>query len=182
MTELIRRYKIYLPAQAGMLIRLLVLLEGTGKLLNPKFSLASILKNFQKKLLRHRLSIKHYYRRFRKVSMELGRLAEKLPAYFIDIIDKFDKGRLDVHLQHRGMEPSINRLVLGMLTSALFLGSALMLSRNVPPLMFQQPTVLGLHNVSVMGLAGVALSMLLGLRLLRAIGKSGHLDRQKRND
>ena len=84
--------------------------------------------------------------------------------------------RFDVHLDHRGLEPSVNRLVLGMLASALFLGSSLMLSREVPPLLFPDNTYVGLHRISILGVFGCAVAILLGLRLLRAIGKSGHLD------
>jgi ubiquinone biosynthesis protein len=88
-------------------------------------------------------------------------------------------GTFDVHLDHRGLEPSVNRLVLGMLASALFLGSALILSRQVPPVLFPTPTILGLHKVSVLGITGCFVAVLLGLRMLRAINKSGHLDRRK---
>ena len=66
-----------------------------------------------------------------------------------------------------------------MLASALFLGSTLMLSRQVPPVLFREETVLGLHQVSILGLTGCIVSVLLGLRLLWAIGKSGHLDRRE---
>jgi ubiquinone biosynthesis protein len=81
-----------------------------------------------------------------------------------------------VHLYHRALEPSVNRLVLGMLASALFLGSALMLSNRVPPVLFPDNVYVGFHQISILGLSGCAISVLLGLRLLRAIGKSGHLD------
>ncbi len=53
-----------------------------------------------------------------------------------------------------------------MLTSALFLGSAWMWSNSV----------LAVGGVSVVGVAGCALSVALGLRLLWAIRKSGRLD------
>ena len=67
-------------------------------------------------------------------------------------------------------EPSVNRLVLGMLASALFLGSSLLLSRSVPP-----PWT----TISVLATIGCVTSFALGLRLWRAISKSGHLDRRK---
>jgi len=57
-----------------------------------------------------------------------------------------------------------------MLASALFLGSSLILSREVPP---------KLYGVSVPGAIGIVVSVALGLRLWRAIHKSGHLDRKK---
>ncbi len=103
---------------------------------------------------------------------------EILPRRIVDILEQVQAGRFDVHLNHRGLEPSVNRLVLGMLASALYMGSALMLSRKVPPLLFPNPTVFGLHEISILGLGGIGVSLLLGLRLLRAIGKSGHLDRR----
>jgi hypothetical protein len=34
------------------------------------------------------------------------------------------------------------------------------------------------QDLSILGLAGCTVSMLLGLRLIRAIGKSGHLDQK----
>ncbi len=87
--------------------------------------------------------------------------------------------KFDVHLDHRGLEPSVNRLVLGMLASALFLGSSLMLSQKVPPLLFPKNEFFGLHQLSVLGLSGCIVAILLGLRLLWAIGRSGHLDRKE---
>ena len=91
-------------------------------------------------------------------------------------MEQIQAGKFDVHLYHRALEPSVNRLVLGMLASALFLGSAWMLSYKVSPLLFPDNSYFGFHEISILGLGGCAISILLGLRLLRAIGKSGHLD------
>jgi ubiquinone biosynthesis protein len=88
-------------------------------------------------------------------------------------------GKFDVHLDHRGLGPSVNRLVLGMLASALFVGSSFLLSYQVPPLLFHKHEVwLGMKDISLLGLGGCTISLLVGLRLLRAIGKSGHLDQK----
>jgi ubiquinone biosynthesis protein len=65
-----------------------------------------------------------------------------------------------------------------MLTSALFLGSTLLMSRSVPPLIDLPPL---LPKISALGCAGYVVSLGLGLRLLRAINKSGHLDRRKKD-
>jgi ubiquinone biosynthesis protein len=64
------------------------------------------------------------------------------------------------------------------LTSALFLGSSWMLGNQVPPLLFPDNTYYGFHQISILGLSGCGISILMGLRLLRAINKSGHLDSQ----
>jgi ubiquinone biosynthesis protein len=99
----------------------------------------------------------------------MQQLAEVVPRRFRDILQQIQSGRFDVHLDHRGLEPSVNRLVLGMLTSSLFIGSVLMINNHVWPV----------REISVPGTLGMALSGALGLRLLRAINKSGNLDRRK---
>jgi ubiquinone biosynthesis protein len=105
---------------------------------------------------------------------------EVLPQRIIQILEQVQSGKFDVHLDHRGLGPSVNRLVLGMLASALFLGSSLLLANKVPPLFFngKEPVWLGLHQISILGLAGCIMSILIGLRLVLAIAKSGHLDQK----
>ena len=168
--DLIHRYRISLPARMAMLLKVLVTLEGTAKLLSPRFSLLEVMKPYRKKMLLRRLSPARQVRKLRRLSWDVRRLLDVLPRGLGEIVEQIQAGKFDVHLDHRGLEPSVNRLVLGMLASALFLGSSLMISRDVPPMLF---------GVSVMGATGMMMSIFLGLRLWRAISKSGHLDRRK---
>jgi ubiquinone biosynthesis protein len=180
MIDMIFRYRIVLPAQVTMLLKVFVTLEGTSQLLSPRFSLMQVIQRYQRKALVRRLSPVRRVRKLRRLYAEVEHLLESLPRRTMEILDQINAGKFDVHLDHRGLEPSVNRLVLGMLASALFMGSSLMLSRRVPPILFPTPSFLGLHEISILGLSGCTLSLLLGLRLLRAIGKSGHLDRRDR--
>ena len=179
MIEIIHRFKIMLPPQVALLLKVLITLEGTTKLLSPQFSLMEVMRPFHRKMLLRRLSPQRQLRKARRLYFELEQLAEVLPGRMMDILEQIQSGKFDVHLDHRGLGPSVNRLVLGMLTSALFLGSSLMLSRQVPPLLFPETSFVGIHKISILGLSGCALSFLIGLRLLWAIGKSGHLDRRE---
>jgi ubiquinone biosynthesis protein len=169
MTEIVRRYRIMLPARIAMLLKMLVMLEGTSRLASSRFSLMELLAPHQKQMVWRRMSPRRRLRKFRRIYREIEHLAEVMPRKMVDMVDQLQAGKFDVHLDHRGLEPSVNRLVLGMLASALFLGSALLLSRNVPPQVW---------GVSVLGAAGCVIAVVLGLRLLRAINKSGHLDRR----
>lgn len=178
MTEILRRYHILLPTQAAMLIKVLMTLESTASLLAPTFSIMEVMQPFHRKMFLQRLSPVRQWRKMRRVRLEIEQLVEVLPRRLIDILEQVQTGTFDVHLDHRGLGPSVNRLVLGMLASALFLGSSLLLSREVPPLLFPENPFWGLYRVSIFGIAGCFLAVLLGLRLLRAIGKSGHLDRR----
>ena len=60
--------------------------------------------------------------------------------------------------------------------SATTLGSALMLSYEVPPLLLPGEGWLGIRNLSILGLAGMAVSIMMGMRLILAITRSGYLD------
>jgi len=176
---IIRRHHILLPSEAALLIKTLITLEGTARLLSPEFSLAEALKPFRKKMLRRRLSPARQFRKMRRLYMEVEQLVEVLPQRIGNILEQIQSGRFDVHLDHRRLGPSVNRLVLGMMTSALFLGSSFMLSYKVPPFIFPENTYFGgMHQLSILGLAGCFMSMLIGLRLFLAIRKSGHLDKK----
>jgi len=181
MTEMIRRYRISLPARIAMLVKVLVTLEGTSRLLSPRFSLLEVMQPYRKKMLLRRLSPKRKIRKMRRFYAQLEHMVEALPRGVVDILEQVQSGKFDVHLDHRGLEPSVNRLVLGMLASALFLGSALLVSQDVPPLIQDLPFtgwIPLIQGVSVPGIIGVGLSVALGLRLWRAINKSGRLDRR----
>jgi ubiquinone biosynthesis protein len=185
MVELVRRYHIVLPAQAAMLLKTLIMLEGTAKLLNPAFSLMELIRPLQRDIILRRLSPMRHLRRIRRVISEMEHMAEVMPRRVLDILRQIQIGKFYVHLDHRGLGPSVNRLVMGLVLSSLFLGSSLMLSMKVPPLIFrgkwvaEQWWLLGMQDVSLLGLTGCVVSVMMGLRLLLAINKSGHLDHKE---
>jgi ubiquinone biosynthesis protein len=179
MVEIMRRYHIALPPQISLLIKTLVTLEGTARLLNPEFSLMEVMEPLHRKMLLRRFSPMRQVRKLRRLYMEVEHLVEVLPRRMLEIMDQVQSGKFDVHLDHRGLEPSVNRLVLGMLASALFLGSSWLLAQKVPPLLFPDPGWIGLKDLSVLGLSGCAVAILVGLRLIWAIGRSGHLQRRR---
>ena len=174
--DIVRRYKIQLPSEASLLIKTLITLEGTARLLDPEFSLMEVMRPFQRMLLLKRLSPARQMRKAQRFYLQLEQLAENLPNRISSILEQVQTGRFDIHLVHRRLGPTVNRLVLGLMTSALFLGSALMLSYKVSPLMFPDPGSYGIKDISMIGLMGATVSIMMGLRLFWAIRKSGNLD------
>src|SRR5690606_31315330 len=143
--------------------KVLITLEGTTKLLSPHFSLMEVMQPFYRRILLRRLSPKRQLQKFRRLYYEFEQLAEILPRRVIDMLDQIQAGKFDVHLDHRGLGPSVNRLVLGLICSALFLGSALMLSMQVPPLLttLWVPETWSISQLSILGLAGCIASILM---------------------
>ncbi len=174
--SVVRNYKIVLPSEASMLIKVLISLEGTGRCLSPEFSLMEIMKPFQRMMVLKRLSPARQMRKMRRFYLEVEQLIDKLPQRVSNILEQVQTGSFDIHLDHRKLGPTANRLVVGLMTSALFLGSSLMLSYKVPPLIFPETGPIGIQDLSFLGLTGAIVSLLMGFRLMWSIRKSGNLD------
>jgi ubiquinone biosynthesis protein len=177
-TDILHRHRVILPSQLGVLIKTLVTLQGTISQTSPHFSLLEVIEPMFKKLWRSRYSPRRQARRLRRIYVEMEGLVEKLPSQISSLMDLVQSGKLDVHLSHRGLSPSINRLVLGLLTSSLLMGSSILMASNVPPLLFTEGGPFGLKDLSVIGLLGFLFSFLVAFRIILAINKSGHLDTQ----
>jgi ubiquinone biosynthesis protein len=168
--EIVRRYNISLPPALSLLLRTLVELDGTSRQLSPKFSLAAVFRPFYSKMLRGRLSPQRVFARLRHTWHDWERLAELLPRDLEDVLKRVRDGSFSVHLDHRHIDPVVNRVVLGVMCAALFISSSLLWSMKAPP------TIAG---VSLFGAAGYLMALYLAWRLLRAIKKSGDLDSKK---
>lgn len=167
LADIIRRHRISLPPGVSLLLRRLVVLEGTAKLLHPDFSLAGVIQPFYTRAVGRRLSPQRLWLRLQRSYRDWDRLLQSLPRDLTETLQRLRSGRLTVHLDHRHLDPVVNRLVLGILSASLFLGSSLLWSMRAPPLLF---------GVSVFGAAGYLMSVYLGWKLLRAVKHTGSVE------
>ena len=123
MVKIIRDHQIILTAKIGMLVKVLVMLEGTAQQLNPDFSLAELLSEYKQQAIRRRLSPQRMWKKLQTEARDWGELAERFPGDAVDILERIKEGSFDVHLDHRRLDSIVNRLVLGILAAALFMGS-----------------------------------------------------------
>lgn len=170
LTEIIRSQRITLKPGVALLIKVLVMLEGTGRQLNPDFHLAELLAPFYKRMTQRRLSPREVFRRMRRSYRDWDQFFKVLPRDLVELLRQARRGTLDVHLQHRRLDSVANRLAYAMLTAALFLGSTQLWAQQIPPLLW---------NTSVPGVAGTLLALWLGTRLLRSIHRSGGMGKGK---
>ncbi len=161
---IIRRSHIVLPHGLALLLKMLVLLEGTSQRLSPDFSLAEIIEPHVTQSVGRRLSPRRIAKRMGRMVREWDRVLEALPRDLSEALRRMRSGQFRVHLDHHHLDPTVNRLVLGILAASLFLGSSLLWSMKAAPLLF---------GVSVFGALGYAVAIRLGWRVLRGIKKSG---------
>jgi ubiquinone biosynthesis protein len=164
--EIIRRYHITLPPPLAVLLKTIIVLEGTSRRFSPDVSLAELMQPFCQRMVLRRLSPSRLFRRARRSYRDWDRLITLFPRDLADLLARFRDGTLTVHLDHRHLDPIVNRLVLGVLTAAIFLGSSQLWSSQAQPLVY---------GISIFGALGYLISVFLGWRLLRAIRKSGNI-------
>jgi ubiquinone biosynthesis protein len=159
-----------LPPTVALLLRVLVMLEGTGRLLSPKFNLVELLEPYKKSLIMKRLSPRRMWRRALAAAQDWDDLMRGLPRQLGSMFRMVQRQEVGIQLSHRHLEPSVNRLVFGLMVSSLFVGSAMLWSRDAPPLVW---------GVSVFGALGCVASTVLGVWLFRAIQRSGRLEEKE---
>ncbi len=161
--EAIRGFHIMMPSSFGLLMKTLVTLDGTAKLLSPDFSLAAMIKPYYSKAIQRRLTPKRLLQDLHRSYRDWKRLADALPKDVMDIMARMRKGTFEVQMEHRRLESTVDRLVMGLLTAALFVGSAMLWSSAAPPT---------LKGVSVLGGLGCLVALGMGYRLVRAIRRT----------
>lgn len=164
--EVIHDNQITLNEQASLLIKTLIVLDGTARSLNPDFSLATLMSEYRSEITMRRYHPQRLFRRFQSTQRDWKRLVDILPGDISEILHQAKQGRFDVHLDHRRLDSIVNRLVAGVIAAALFVGSSFLYAQRVPPLW---------GDYSLPGVVGSLAAVFLGWRVLRAIRFSGSL-------
>jgi ubiquinone biosynthesis protein len=163
-TDLIRRYHLLLPANLALLLKALIVLEGTSRQLDRSFSLAEMIQPYYRRAIQEKLSPQRLFRHVRRMVLEWDRLLRTLPGDVGDILDRTKRGKFKFYLEHRRLESSVALLVEGILAAALFLGSSMLLSYKV----LADPFL----GISIPGALGFFSSLFLVWRTFRAAKKS----------
>jgi ubiquinone biosynthesis protein len=156
-TDIIRAHRILLPVSISLLLRLLIMLDGTGRQMNASFSLAEVLRPYYVKLLRRKLSPRRMLREFQRSYRDWAHLVESFPRDVGTLLRRIGTGAFELHLEHRRLERTVDRLVQGVLIAALMVASSLMWAQKA------EPTIWG---VSLVGALGYTLAGVLATRLV----------------
>jgi len=155
--SILHRHKLILPGNVSMLIKCLILLEGTGRLLSPGFNLAELLEPWRRTLLREQFSPAHQFKEFRRIYADWARMGEVVPRAVSNMIDRLESGNFFVSLRHQHLKSAVNRLASGLFISALLVGSTILMASNVRPLAW---------GMSVPGMVGYGAALALGFRMV----------------
>ncbi|MGV3485756.1 MAG: ABC1 kinase family protein [Planctomycetaceae bacterium] len=175
--DMLHRHGIKLPSQSAMLMKMLISLEGTLSVLHADFDAMEVMASFVRGAAKKRLSPRRRLHQIRRMMLETEYLMQIVPDQFVGLLEQARRGEIQIQLDHRSIGSTANRLVVGLIASALFLGSSLLLAMKVPPVMFADATYFGIQQISMLGSIGTIISVMMMLRLYLAINASGHLSR-----
>lgn len=171
--RLLTKHGIILPPEISTLVKVLAMLDGTYLAIDPDFQVMEVMKPYAQKLVLEKFDPKRLASDMTHTSAELYRLSRDLPDEARSIIKTIKKAELKVSVSSgnlkqvlRTFDKDANRLSYALIVSALLLASALLLHTHTPPVW---------HEVSILGIVGLIASATMGLWLLIAIARSGHL-------
>ena len=128
-TRIIHEYKLVMPSRLSMLIKCLIILEGTGKCLSPQFNLASLLEPYRRDYIMQQFSPRAWFKKARRMHRDLQVLAEAMPRHANALLEQAETGKFSIRLSHTLLESAVNRLVHGISIGCLLMASA----RHVEP-------------------------------------------------
>jgi ubiquinone biosynthesis protein len=163
LTDILRDYHIIFPSGISALLRVLIMLEGTSRLLDSNFNLAELIQPYAIQSIQRRYSPKKLVRQAQHSLRDWDRLNKILPKELFEILTQVRQGNFGISIQHHRLENVIKWLVRGMLIAALFMGGSTVLSQAIPPL---------IKGVSAIGMTSCLMGIVLGYHLLNDMKNS----------
>jgi ubiquinone biosynthesis protein len=163
-TELLRTYRLSLPPDLVIMIKALVTAEGTARLIYPDLDIVSEAKDYISDLALERFKPASLWRGLRFNLSQFFSLQKEMPRRMLQILNKADRGELTLGFRHEnlgGLRKTLdnitNRLTFGIIIAAMIIGSSMIITTGIGPLLFGFPAL---------GIIGYLISGLLGLWLI----------------
>ena len=163
-TELLRTYHLRLPPDLILMIKALVTAEGTARLIYPDLNVVSEAKGYISGLALERFKPESLWRTLRFAMSQFLALQQEAPMRVMRILNKADKGELTLGFRHENLEGlrhtldnTVNRLTFGIIIGAMIIGSSMIITTGIGPLLFGFPAL---------GVIGYIISAVLGLWLI----------------
>lgn len=147
---MLKKRDLVLPAEAALLLKMIVTAESMGEHLDPGFDIVAVLTPHARRFVTSRLSISALNKRLRQALKEAAGAGLDAPDSLRKVMAVIENGGFDVHLRAEELEELIrkvevigNRLVAGAILAALINGSSKVIS--------SQPEKYGRFNTAVIG-------------------------------
>lgn len=160
-------HKLKLPSQFIILLKSVIIFEGSVKSLNPEVSLSNIAKKFTKDIYFNKLNPRNLAIEFKDYSEEVLYGIKYLPKQIKRLIRKLENSQLKLKFDKNGIDKlegiiyrSTNQLSLSMILSSLIMGFAIIFS-NINQLDY--------NKLLIFALIGFLLTSIFGILIILSI-------------
>lgn len=145
----------------ALLSKAILCVEETARTLDPGFDIMRVAEPFLSKLGREQWGARSLKRQFFHPMRILLRHVQLLPETVQRILQRIEREDLQINFHHTGTEQlektfnaSMNRLTVGVILGSLVIGSSLIITTGVGPLLFGFPAI-GILGFLVSGMLGM---------------------------
>lgn len=107
---IIRTHRLQLPREIALLLRMLIMTEGMGEVLDPDFSMGKTLAPYARRMTVEQLNPLNYAKRLGKAGGDLLEIGTELPGQLQRLINTLDFEGMEVHLRAGDLVPLVERL------------------------------------------------------------------------
>ena len=164
-----RKHKIAINPGLSMFARGVVTIESVLKICCPDINFIDIFSSYMKDDFKRNFSWQEEFTKFKRDSYIMLQKSLHLPEQVSDILKMTMSGQTKVNLDVTGSEEPlrrldkmINKLILGIICSALLLGSSIICTTNMTPQIMEIP---------ILGVVGYLVAVFLSIRLMINIYK-----------
>lgn len=161
LSDIIRQNRLTLPLELSVMIKALITAEGTARELYPQLNVAIEAEPLIQKLVMDQWKPLSIYKSLRSRLLKMTRASGQIPGLIKKVITELGQGRLTIHFIHENLDELLNalenvtnRLTFGIIIGALIIGSSMIITTGVKPLLFGYPA-LGVIGYLVSGLLGL---------------------------
>lgn len=130
-----RRYKVAIPSQLSTLAKAVITLEGTGRDLNPNFSVASIGKEFMKHYYINKFNPQNAFLKSKHAAEEMILDIKTIPKQMRGILRNIEKNNVKLQLEdvkftslEEIMRDLTTQMSLSLVLASIIVGSSLIIS------------------------------------------------------
>ncbi len=172
--DIIVRYDLKVPAHFFLLARSMVTIEGLIRNLDPQIDMLAIAQPYLLSAIAKKLNPFKLGMKVLNGLYEIANYMEEFPNDLKNAVRKINTGKINVNLNHQGIDPLVHTLnrttkqiASSLVIAALLVGSALFIINKVGPFWF---------GYSRYGIIGIILATVLGYGMLRNISRGDHDD------
>ena len=173
LTHLVIKHGLKVPSDLLLMNKTILILDNIGRQLDPKFNAVTAVEPYAAKLVKNRLNPQRVLDKTKENLSDIADVLVDTPKQFNRLLRKTLRDEISFKIDPIGMDKLItdidrssNRIAFSLVVAAIIVGSSILIQSDVGGRIFGLPTV---------GAIGFLVAILLGLRLLFSILRSGRL-------